>query len=48
MQNIIVLQDLNIMSEWNYTWDIEFNLQKCKVIEFGKSERGLKNICIEW
>ncbi len=27
---------LNKISEWSYRWEMEFNLKKCKVIEFGK------------
>ena len=32
-------EDLDKISDWSKTWKMEFNLRKCKVLEFGRSER---------
>ena len=32
-------EDLDKISGWTRTWQMEFNLKKCKVMEFGKSRR---------
>ncbi len=32
-------EDLDKISEWSRTWKMEFNVNKCKVMEFGRSKR---------
>ena len=32
-------EDLDKIGRWSRTWQMEFNLNKCKVMEFGKSKR---------
>ncbi len=31
-------EDLDKIGRWSRTWHMEFNLNKCKVMEFGKSK----------
>src|SRR5690349_2989857 len=30
-------QDLKLLSEWSQIWGLEFNVDKCKVIHFGRN-----------
>ncbi len=39
-------EDLNKILEWSHRWEMEFNPEKCKVMEFGKSERNVKGIYV--
>ena len=32
-------RDLDKIGEWSRTWQMEFNLNKCKIMEFGRSKR---------
>ncbi len=48
-ENCGVLQeDLNKISEQSHRWEMEFNPEKCKVMEFGKSVRKVKENCVKW
>ena len=29
-------KDLEVLSKWSKTWGLEFNVEKCKVIHFGR------------
>ena len=35
----VLQRDIEKISEWSRTWKMEFNVKKCKVVEFGKSKR---------
>ena len=35
-------QDLNKIKDWSSKWNMEFNIKKCSVMEFGKSGKRLK------
>jgi len=35
-------EDLNTLQEWAHTWQMKFNIQKCKVMRVGDSDSGLK------
>ena len=37
-------EDLNTLQEWAHTWQIKFNIQKCKVMRVGDSDSGLKRV----
>ena len=37
-------EDLNTLQEWAHTWQMKFNIQKCKVMRVGDSDRGLKRV----
>ena len=43
VQNIddckMLQKDIERINEWSKTWNMEFNVKKCKVMEFGKSKR---------
>ena len=36
---LMLQEDLDKIGEWSRTWQMEFNMKKCKVVEFGKSKR---------
>ena len=38
-------EDLNTLQEWAHTWQMKFNIQKCKVMRVGDSDSGLKRVC---
>ncbi len=43
VNDCMVLQDdLNKTNRWNKSWQMEFNLSKCKVMEFGKSKKRIQ------
>ena len=33
-------EDLNTLQEWAHTWQMKFNIQKCKVMRVGDSDSG--------
>ena len=35
-------QDLEKIKDWSSRWNMEFNIKKCSVMEFGKSERRIR------
>ncbi len=35
-------QDLDKIKDWSSRWNMEFNIKKCSVMEFGKSERRIR------
>ena len=37
-------EDLNTLQEWAHTWQMKFNIQKCKVMHVGDSDSGLKRV----
>ena len=37
--NEILQRDLDKIWNWSQTWEMEFNIKKCSVLEFGKSRR---------
>ena len=39
-------EDLNTLQEWAHrpTWQMKFNIQKCKVMRVGDSDSGLKRV----
>ena len=37
-------EDLNTLQEWAHTWQIQFNIHKCKVMRVGDSDSGLKRV----
>jgi len=37
-------EDLNTLQEWAYTWQMEFNVQKCKVMRVGCDDKGLNGL----
>ncbi len=40
-------KDLNNITEWSKKWEMEFNVNKCKVMEFGKGKnRTTGNYCL--
>ncbi len=43
VNDCMVLQDdLNKINRCNKSWQMEFNLSKCKVMEFGKSKKRIQ------
>ena len=36
---------MNTLQEWAHTWQMKFNIQKCKVMHVGDSDSGLKRVC---
>ena len=39
---MMLQNDLNKINSWNKSWQMEFNLSKCKVMEFGKSKKRVR------
>ena len=37
-------EDLNTLQEWARTWQMKFNIQKCKVMRVGDTDSGLKRV----
>jgi len=37
-------EDLNTLQDWAHTWQMKFNIQKCKVMRVGDSDSGLKRV----
>ncbi len=47
-EDVDMLQkDLNDIAKWSHKWEMEFNVNKCKVMEFGKGgNRTAANYCL--
>ena len=39
---MMLQKDLNKINSWSKSWQMEFNLSKCKVMEFGKSKKRVR------
>ena len=37
-------EDLNTIQEWTHAWQMQFNIQKCKVMRVGDSDSALKRV----
>jgi len=41
---IALTSEKNTLQEWAHTWQMKFNIQKCKVMRVGDSDSGLKRV----
>ena len=42
VDNISLQEDLQILFDWAQNWQMEFNVDKCKVMHIGNSNRNFK------
>ena len=44
---MVLQEDMNRLVDWSRTWPIEFNEDKCKVMDIGRSKLGRTVITME-